>query len=95
MCSEEQTGALGADEFGFVEDFDAGHTRHSLVGEDNGDLGRGPKELQGLGAALPGDDLIVESQEVVDGEEDLPFVVDHQQLGTRLGALHSCGSLVT
>ena len=63
---EQEPRRLRPDGLGLAQELDARHLRHPLVGQDHvGDLAR-PEILERLGAALEGDDAIVDPQQVVD-----------------------------
>ena len=83
VSREQEPGRLGADGPRLLEDLDAGHAGHPLVGEDHGDVGRGLEVLEGLRPALAGDDLVLDPEQVVDGTKDFRLVVDHEHLGAR------------
>ena len=92
---EQQPGGLGADGLGLVKHLDAGHAGHPLVRQDHGDLGCGLEELERLGSALAGDDLVVDPEQVVDRAKDFGLVIDHQHLGSRPDALHGRSPLMS
>src|SRR5271156_318953 len=83
-CGHQDDQALGRAAFNLVEQFEAAHLRHTVVGEHEIELGFGEKR-DGLRAVLGGADVVAQRLEKRgEAPPNVALVIDNEQLGHQI-----------
>ena len=93
VAGHEQTNGLGMVDADPLEQLDAVHARHLLVGKDDIDAIGGEELLRSFAGAGRQDFVVGSSQQIRQGGEDVRFIIDHQYGAHKLAHEPALGAL--